>query len=225
MYLILRLDGGRRNRLQRGIRVALLAVYIITAAGVPLPSPPQKSGELFPCSASHCGCKSAERCWSSCCCHTLAERIAWARKHGVRPPAFAIAQARLARLNVSWLANQGPNAPAASPRKCCIASTRQAHAACCQKPLAAANAKAGHACCSTVTTESQPTTSAGSVIGWQALKCRGNSLNWLAAVPPLVGSRLGLSQDFPRVRWLGPTSSEHVKTASTSPATPPPESA
>src|SRR5687768_6896601 len=83
----------------------LLVTYALTAAGVPLPlsSRPAKSGELFPCAASQCGCDSAERCWRSCCCHTLAERLAWARRHGVRPPEFVIAKARNAGLEIAWL--------------------------------------------------------------------------------------------------------------------------
>src|SRR3954447_10580110 len=89
----------------RSARVALLAVYIVTAAGVPLPAghAAHKSGELYPCSDCECGCASAEQCWRSCCCHSMAERMAWARVHGVRPPEFAIAEARRARIDLVWL--------------------------------------------------------------------------------------------------------------------------
>lgn len=37
----------------------------------------------FPCMNSPCGCGSAEQCFESCCCHTPAERLAWARRHGL----------------------------------------------------------------------------------------------------------------------------------------------
>jgi hypothetical protein len=37
----------------------------------------------FPCMDSPCGCATAEQCLSSCCCHTPAERLVWARRHGL----------------------------------------------------------------------------------------------------------------------------------------------
>ena len=62
-----------------------------------------KSGEMFPCMDCPCGCNSAEQCWRSCCCHTLAERMDWAREHGVRPPEYAIDEARRQRIDLCWL--------------------------------------------------------------------------------------------------------------------------
>lgn len=40
----------------------------------------------FPCQFNGCGCKDAVQCWSSCGCHTDAEKIAWAKKNSVQPP-------------------------------------------------------------------------------------------------------------------------------------------
>lgn len=42
--------------------------------------------ERFPCEGCACGCVSAAHCWTSCCCHTLDERLAWAEAHGVPIP-------------------------------------------------------------------------------------------------------------------------------------------
>ena len=91
---------------RRCLCALLLGAYVLTATGIPCrcASGPAKSGEAFPCAKNRCGCDSADRCWRSCCCHTLAERIAWARRHGVQPPAFAIAQARAAGIDLSLLA-------------------------------------------------------------------------------------------------------------------------
>jgi hypothetical protein len=85
-----------RGETPRSWICALLASgYAFAAAGIPLPVvSSNKSNELFPCATSGCGCDSAERCWRSCCCHTLAERLAWAAENGVTPPAFALAEAR-----------------------------------------------------------------------------------------------------------------------------------
>lgn len=57
------------------------------AAGEKDPSRP------FPCQNRPCGCRSAEQCWKNCCCFTNAQKLAWARTHGVKPPAFVIAAA------------------------------------------------------------------------------------------------------------------------------------
>ncbi|MFO0789484.1 MAG: hypothetical protein U0805_08500 [Pirellulales bacterium] len=80
-----------------------MLIYATTAVGVPLPLVvgASKSGELFPCADCACGCATAEQCWRSCCCHTLAERIAWAHEHNVRPPDYALAAARTAGLNLA----------------------------------------------------------------------------------------------------------------------------
>jgi hypothetical protein len=67
----------------------------ICSVGVPLPAQNvKKSGDPFPCQACACGCKDAESCWRNCCCHTQREKLAWAKRHGVTPPAFVIAAAR-----------------------------------------------------------------------------------------------------------------------------------
>src|SRR5436190_14983308 len=97
--------GIRRSLHRRLISAALAAMYIVTAAGIPLPAGnlARKSGELFPCSDDGCGCASAEQCWRSCCCHSLAERFEWAREHKVRPPEFAIDEARRTGVDLAWL--------------------------------------------------------------------------------------------------------------------------
>ncbi len=46
----------------------------------------------FPCMLSRCACKTASDCWRSCCCHSLAERLAWARKRSIEPPPEALAK-------------------------------------------------------------------------------------------------------------------------------------
>ena len=44
----------------------------------------------FPCKDGSCGCATAEKCWTDCCCHTPAERRRWADKRGITPPAYAV---------------------------------------------------------------------------------------------------------------------------------------
>src|SRR5215213_11062578 len=124
----------RRSIRRRLISAMLVAMYIVTATGIPLPAGKlaRKSGELFPCSHCACGCASAEQCWRSCCCHSLAERMAWARVHGVRPPEFAIAMARRARIDVAWLIQPADDA------SCCAHQLVAEASTCC---------RAKHGCC------------------------------------------------------------------------------
>ena len=48
----------------------------------------------FPCMNSPCGCRDADQCWRHCCCHSLAERLAWVRENHVEPPDEVIAEAK-----------------------------------------------------------------------------------------------------------------------------------
>src|SRR3954453_10842217 len=105
-----RMSGGRFTS------AMLLVSYAFTAIGVPLPAGASETrgDELFPCSDHACGCPSAEQCWRSCCCHTLAERFAWAREHKVRPPEYAIAEARRDGIDVAWLHPTAPGSAGGS---------------------------------------------------------------------------------------------------------------
>lgn len=95
------LSRRRYRRLQSLVRVTtswlLLAAYVVTASGVPLPTAQvdvtASTETPFPCQGGHCGCRTAEQCWKSCCCQTASERLAWARQHGVTPPSYLIAAA------------------------------------------------------------------------------------------------------------------------------------
>ena len=44
----------------------------------------------FPCQHGRCGCATARKCWTDCCCHTPSERLQWAKKRGVTPPTYAV---------------------------------------------------------------------------------------------------------------------------------------
>jgi hypothetical protein len=83
------------SRTQRLIGWLACMAVAICSVGVPLPAQSvRKSGDPFPCQHCACGCKDADSCWRNCCCHTQREKLAWAKRHGVTPPAFVIAAAR-----------------------------------------------------------------------------------------------------------------------------------
>jgi len=64
----------------------------------------------FPCMNRPCGCRSAEDCWTSCCCTTKAERIAFVLDNGLEMPAAL---------------EEAEETPAA-PRSCCSAGSKVA---------------------------------------------------------------------------------------------------
>ena len=212
---------------RRSISAAILTIYIVSAAGIPLPSgASMHSGEPFPCANCECGCASPDQCWRRCCCHTLAERFSWAREHNVRPPDYAIAQARLAGLELSWLgipkavSHSGLSITSSSAK-----ATNNSLQTCCRIKAATCCAQAEHCCYANHDKRPQKLNSADRIVAWRAMACHGQSLNWLAAVPTLIAARLEISNDLPFVAWLGPAASETAECLPTCPDVPPPQQA
>jgi hypothetical protein len=208
---------NRRDVSRRALSSALIGAYAIVAVGIPLPTNrPVKSGELFPCSGCPCGCDSAEHCWRSCCCHTLAERLAWAEDHGVKPPDFVLALAQKAGLDSGG-----------RPLRAKVLNVALATPTCCreQQPCCAASDKLPACCAARDRAHDCKPVASSFVVGWRALGCRGQSIHWLAAVPTLISVELNLSDQLPRVTWLGPHSSDVAAGVSDVPTPPPPERA
>jgi hypothetical protein len=116
----------------RPLRLVLLAVHALVASGLPLPvmSPPAGSAaarklaakdrsQPFPCMDKACGCDSAERCFTNCCCHTPAETLAWAKARGIDA---AVIDALMRRVAVA--------APPSQDRGCCAAKSSVHEASC-----------------------------------------------------------------------------------------------
>lgn len=145
-------------------------MYIWLVVGVPLPflKVIKDISRPFPCMHSACGCRSADQCWTTCRCHTRAEKIAWARAHGVTPPPEF---KHCATRETSPSCCSGKSKSGCAGQIACVQSTgRDGHASCCSQP------------------EDLPTPNTD-VVMWQALKCSGTSLNWFAAVvalPPRI---------------------------------------
>lgn len=80
--------------------VSLVLVVIMCAGGVGVPLLPFVEKDLsqpFPCQSCACACRNADSCWNACCCHTDAEKLAWAAEHGVKAPAFVRARVNASR--------------------------------------------------------------------------------------------------------------------------------
>ncbi|HEX2474544.1 MAG TPA: hypothetical protein VHK01_07360 [Lacipirellulaceae bacterium] len=152
--------------------------------------------------------------------------MAWARKHGVQPPAFAIAKARAAGINLAWL--DGSYHDEKSTANCCVSQLSADKTCCAAKLAAAVPATTKSSCCSkyqdvTAPDDSTPANEGNHVIGWRALACRGQALHWLAAVPTLIVPPHELLNDLPLVERRAPTSSEVAEGLSASPDVPPPK--
>ena len=74
--------------------VGLVVLVCVFASTIPLPIgivvEAFQAGGAFPCQGCGCGCRTAEQCWTTCCCYTPEQRQAWARNNGVKPPSYAV---------------------------------------------------------------------------------------------------------------------------------------
>jgi hypothetical protein len=138
----------------------------------------------------------------------LAERLAWAQKHGVRPPEFALAEARRSGLTFP-----------------CNPSLAGTCNACCKRSDRVASVHKVRPCCTQRDDLPSNDHSPGHVVAWQALKCKGHSLNWLAAVPILIRVQPQFAHRFPLIALLGPVASDNIEHLSEEPAVPPPKRA
>jgi hypothetical protein len=140
-----------------------LAAYLVTSVGIPRPLTAGKSvaAQAYPCDGHACGCRSAEQCWKSCCCHSPAQRLAWARAHQIQPPSELIALAARPE-----------------PRPCCkgaaIAAANQPQAikSCCSSKFAGGAQEARSK------QETAKPSREQMLYGFMALKCRGASTQW-----------------------------------------------
>jgi hypothetical protein len=91
-----RVRGARSTRIL--VVSLLLCAFLGATIGFPVWVRPAKDrSSPFPCQNRVCGCMDATACWARCCCHTNAEKLAWAEEHGVTPPQFVVEAARRER--------------------------------------------------------------------------------------------------------------------------------
>jgi len=174
---------ARGSLTSRAVTWLMLAAYVAIVSGVPLPiagSPPEAGSPAakrladkdrsrpFPCMDKPCGCATAEQCFSSCCCNSPAELLAWAEINGLDPATLFALQRRVAAT--------APEAPAAA---CCCSSAAEA-ASCCTTTESAPS----HQPAPADERDSAPTPS--KVISLKAmLACGGVLAGWAAAVTSL----------------------------------------
>jgi hypothetical protein len=164
---------------RRLVGLALLLSICASFIPFPLRSDAEKDkSQPFPCQDRTCGCASAEQCWKQCCCFTHADKIAWARQHGVSPPRFVAEAAR----------TESERAPGSSP-----GAVRNAAA---RFPGSSSSDDDGGSCCRGRSGESCSSSSLHGhqhaqrdrkrdtgederyVVGIEMMKCRGQGWFW-----------------------------------------------
>ncbi len=154
----------RRLSMARPVRCLAVFGWCLIASGVPLPAirpgderaPTKDRSRPFPCMDSPCGCGTAEQCFSSCCCHSPAERLAWARAHGgdvevllalerlvMGTPDPALPPANRSPASRSAVASPVHGGLAASEAGSCCASVRES---CCESVRSVAGAPSSGRC-------------------------------------------------------------------------------
>jgi hypothetical protein len=203
----------------------VLMGYAIVASGLPLPvgnitpaaSDPVAARRLagkdrskpFPCMDKPCGCATAEQCFTSCCCSTPAERLAWGRAHRVEATVLTALERRMATdIDSDAVPAEG---------SCCSTKSRRS------SPERAALPAAERL--SDPDRESpDPPSPSGTVVLRAMLACGGIVSQWCSAgaslPPPRVEAVVGC-EPIDRIVILD----EAVASAPAAPAEPPPRAA
>lgn len=170
-----------RRRIHQATALGLLAALVVTSLGLTVPVPAEKqASEPYPCMHCSCGCANAEMCWRDCCCYTNMQKIAWARKNGVTPPAYVLA------------AVEKPSCCQPKVASCCCSKRK-----CCEKDAAKANIVLTWR--KPRETNKRKTMSIGLL---QALRCQGLSSSW-TLLPPTVLPPLVQFDDAPAGQFEG----------------------
>jgi hypothetical protein len=166
------------------VAVQLLA-YLVSTLGFPLAATARKDGaQPFPCQDHSCGCQSAEECWRGCCCFSPEERLAWARQHGVEPPAYAERPAPK-----GWRTPpRREQASRPAPKQACCTG-------CCQPEQGLEDSSSTKpSCCNTTACQHPAHGNAPTgQPGMSALHCQGLTMLWVS---------LGTVPFVPSVAWL-----------------------
>ena len=170
---------GRRcirwNRIAtRSTAMLCLVAFVMATMGLPLPISSSKDRSVaFPCQNSPCGCQNAEQCWKSCCCHSLEERLAWAKRNDVTPPKYVAALK---------LANSTSTSSSLRTSCCTKSATFGDQQTCCSNEHA--RAKPAGETHDPSTSESNEFS--GTVLLLSAFQCKGLTMNWVATGIPVL---------------------------------------
>jgi hypothetical protein len=223
--------------------------YTLVASGLPLPfgmiapaapdTPAAKRlaakdrSQPFPCMDKPCGCATAEQCFTSCCCNTPAETLAWAKAHRIEPAVLAALERRVA--------GDRPAVVKATKSSCCLGKAPAAEESCCtiEQPAAVVaedgdlcSTEASHAATLPTTEEATPDKASSdgepsrqpqsrTVTLRAMLACGGIVAEWFAAGAAMPPPRLEVSLVMIVLDVCTPRD-EAGESLAASPAAPPP---
>ncbi len=107
--------------------LVVLAAFLLSCLPVPINRVVSNAiSAPFPCQSCRCSCSGARQCWTKCCCFSPSQRVAWAKRNGVQPPAYAVLKESTGReedADVNEPTGRSPK-PAARlanqpPKSCC----------------------------------------------------------------------------------------------------------
>lgn len=183
-----------RDLRRRLIAAVALFAYLVSTVGLPLPASVSKGGVPFPCQHHACGCATARECWEHCCCYSAPEKLAWARKHHVEPPARLVAE--VAAIEADPLLASASAKTSHTPKACCAEHQSRAedhdhsHAAC------------GAACCHEHDEHEANSSGVTFVIGIKARQCRGLTDAWCSSGAVMPPPAVGWQFQWDVVGWL-----------------------
>ena len=183
--------GGIKFKFLLHKAVACSLLFSFCAAILPIPVPTFQiaeslSSERFPCKGSSCGCKSAEQCWTNCCCKSPSQRLAWAKKNQVTPPEYAVLEDAPRKKAVQTTCPEETGGATKGENSCCSKVSKESPKKSCCVERSNHETKVSSKCCETKTTAQKiashkPTNSKKAlskrercvVVSMLALKCQG----------------------------------------------------
>ena len=208
----------RRMRRLAGKSISITAAIcvLVGTTYVPIPGGVHKDLTVaFPCQGEACDCRSAAECWASCCCHSDAEKLAWAKKNGVLPPDWFIDGLRMSNHDLVTAIDQ-KCCTTAAPTCCSSRSKPASTASCCASKRPQENS-------AEVKTDGNQRTQPMPVCVKQQRKCQGQDgvLHLELLFVTLAEASVDTVHPQPRYRLIDvPTHSLEI-----SPPTPPPQRA
>lgn len=209
--------------------IGVFSLHLIAVLGMPLRfdghgehpgtrGEQESSVERFPCEDCGCGCRTARQCWSGCCCFSVDERLAFARKHGIQPPPELLAQVSDGR-KLSAVENDAkPTSESGCCHACCSTKHTSASDSDVRKP-AATGVKNKKSLAAVSHRHRGPRRSWSILKAWE---CRGIHANVLSAGVPSFGRPLIWQRDPPEDHGRVVETSRSYASVSSTPDTPPP---
>jgi hypothetical protein len=175
----------RDGRMRRGLLWLLLLSVGFALTGFSVVSPPKpadaESVERFPCEDCPCGCSTAEYCWDKCCCNSDREKLEWAERNGVTPPAFLLAR----------VARKGELIADAAKPPCCHRTSGKAEST---EPASSKDS---------VYPRSSATQESKVIVMWKAAECRGIEYLWTMLATVYVSPTFDVPRiDPPLLGWI-----------------------